>query len=72
MTKVYITVGSVRGSCGHNHRSLKTAVFCMAKDQKSCYRRGGYSDRRIEYVNGDGSQRGLYDSEHRLVDEFLK
>ena len=49
----YTTRGSVRGSCGHEHRSLEAAVACLQRDQHGCSRAGGYSDRRV--VRSDGA-----------------
>ena len=34
MKKVsYSTTGSVRGCCGHKHRTIDSAVTCIEKDQ---------------------------------------
>ena len=46
----YTCVGSVRGSCEHNHTSLRTAMRCLEADQRRCHALPGgtsYSDRRI-------------------------
>lgn len=43
----YITRGSVRGSCGHKHRSIETAAKCVKRDMGSCNSQGGYSDRYV-------------------------
>lgn len=43
----YTTSGSVRGGCGHRHRSLRTAEACLAADRRDCERARGYSDRRV-------------------------
>jgi|WetSurMetagenome_2_1015567.scaffolds.fasta_scaffold00973_18 hypothetical protein len=48
----YTTIGSVRGSCGHAHRDLGTALVCLTRDQRSCSRAGGYSDRGIQASEG--------------------
>ena len=45
--RAYTTYGSVRGSCGHKHRTIASAVVCLTKDRKVCRRYGGYSDRRV-------------------------
>lgn len=50
---IYTTVGSVRGTCGHKHRTLKRAYLCMASDSSACRKMGGYSDRHIERVFSD-------------------
>ena len=46
--ETYHAIGSVRGSCGHRHRSLRTACKCLRKDELDCESVGGYSDRHIE------------------------
>lgn len=53
--KAYTTRGSVRGDCGHRHRSLAAAVRCFLADHARCSRLGGgaYSDRTV--VRFDGS-----------------
>ncbi len=52
-TQTYTTRGDVRGSCGHQHRTIGAAERCAARDQTYCARQGGYSDRSV--VRGDGS-----------------
>lgn len=49
----YETAGSVRGSCGHRHRSEDTARRCLRHDQEGCAQQGGYSDRRVVQQPGD-------------------
>jgi hypothetical protein len=45
--------GSVRGDCGHKHRTATAACGCMLKDQRDCVSVGGFSDRKVvKYVNG--------------------
>ena len=65
MTTTYTTIGDVRGTCGHQHRTLEAAERCRAADSAGCKSQGGYSDRRVR--NGDGSPLSSDDSE-RLVD----
>jgi hypothetical protein len=43
----YTTKGSVRGNCGHKHRSIVTAHKCLLADHVGCKRQGGYSDRYV-------------------------
>lgn len=50
----YTTCGSVRGCCGHNHRTIETAQRCVDSDQAGCARQGGYSDRSV--VRRDGEE----------------
>lgn len=42
----YTAFGSVRGDCGHAHRSARSARRCAAKDERACAAVRGYSDRR--------------------------
>lgn len=55
----YTCRGSVRGSCGHAHRSAATALRCCQRDQAGCERQGGYSDRVV--VRTDGEPLTSYD-----------
>lgn len=59
----YTTEGSVRGSCGHQHRTYGAAEKCIARDQAGCARQGGYSDRHVVAVESDGSRRHPSDYE---------
>lgn len=43
----YTTRGSVRGSCGHLHRTAVAAQECLSRDARGCHSQGGYSDRSI-------------------------
>lgn len=43
----YTTKGSVRGCCGHRHRTVETAARCLDRDILDCRRAGGYSDRNV-------------------------
>lgn len=45
--KTYTAWGPVRGGCRHNHKSMKAAETCAAKDRRECRELGGgaYSDR---------------------------
>lgn len=47
MAMKYSTYGSVRGTCGHKHKSIAAARKCLEEDQKGCASQGGYSDREI-------------------------
>lgn len=46
-TIAYTTNGSVRGECGHVHRTYATAAACIARDHAGCKLQGGYSDRHV-------------------------
>lgn len=52
----YYATGSVRGDCGHRHRTVDAAVRCVERDRAACRRIGGgcYSD-RDRIVGSDGS-----------------
>ena len=45
-TEKWTTIGSVRGACGHKHRTLGAACDCARRDNAACKRTGGYSDRQ--------------------------
>lgn len=69
----YVAHGSVRGSCGHKHRSIATAQACCDRDQFDCRSLGGghYSDRSVTPVE-NGHFRELTESEqeelYRIAD----
>lgn len=53
--KYYTCKGSVRGWCGHRHRSVETAVICCVRDHRKCRGPRGsnrYSDRSVVYSDG--------------------
>lgn len=52
--KTYTTYGSVRGCCGHKHKTSEAAEKCLDRDQKGCRSQGGYSDRSVVEVGEDG------------------
>ena len=59
----YITSGSVRGSCGHRHRTEAAAQACCERDQAgirhaypSTFPTQAYSDRVVIAVHEDGSE----------------
>lgn len=53
MARTYTTEGPARGGCGHQHRSLRTALKCLINDRSECLSSGFHSDRGV--VRGDGS-----------------
>ena len=59
----FTTEGSVRGACGHKHRTYDAAEKCIARDQHGCASQGGYSDRHVVAVDSDGSTRRPTESE---------
>lgn len=68
--KTYTTHGNVRGTCGHAHRSIRTALLCAVRDAESCAKQGGYSDRRVVGNSFDcyGSPRPLSEDELYTLD----
>lgn len=51
----YTTRGSVRGTCGHEHVTLRAAARCADRDQSDCASLPGghsYSDRQVERTDG--------------------
>lgn len=66
-TEIYYTcVGSIRGKCGHAHRTIENAEKCCADDQSACKRQGGYSDRNIRVIE-NGVVRQLTESESEYL-----
>jgi hypothetical protein len=63
MSTTYTTRGSLRGCCGHNHRTMTAAVRCLLSDQSGCRNHAGYSDRVIR-VTDCGDERALTNDEH--------
>jgi hypothetical protein len=47
--------GSVRGVCGHTHRTIEGAVRCIQRDASGCQGQGGYSDRMMVGVDDAGA-----------------
>jgi hypothetical protein len=66
-TTTYTTRGSVRGCCGHKHRSIETAQKCVMADEAGCRRQGGYSDRSV--VRSDGEE--MTRAEEQELEAFL-
>lgn len=71
MTEKFTTTGPVRGTCGHKHRSMKTAVECLKRDIRGCASQGGYSDRRVVAIDEDGDTTELETSESMLESFFF-
>ena len=51
----YEATGSVRGSCGHKHRTIAGAEACRQRDADQCGSLGGgaYSDREVCRTDGE-------------------
>jgi hypothetical protein len=64
----YTTDGSVRGDCGHRHRTLSGAIQCLARDQAGCKSQGGYSDRQIRHSDGSPLTEREYDQLCQIED----
>lgn len=60
--RTYTTEGDVRGTCGHKHKSARTAGECAQRDADGCRSQGGYSDRYM-VVHEDDEQVGATDDE---------
>jgi len=69
MSTHYTTRGSVRGCCGHKHRTIEAANRCQRDDQRGCASQGGYSDRGIVPVE-DGDERELTEAEYACLDQM--
>lgn len=54
MNTTYHANGSVRGSCGHKHKTIAAAQACARRDQSACASLGGgsYSDRSVCRTDG--------------------
>ncbi len=53
--KTYHAIGSVRGSCGHQHRTIAAAYRCVMRDRNDCASLPGghsYSDREAKRIDG--------------------
>lgn len=61
-TDIYTTWGSIRGGCGHAHRSLTTARSCLRRDARGCAEQGGWSDRLLRAIASPSEARA-YDTE---------
>ena len=53
-------VGSVRGSCGHFHKTLQGALSCLNRDALHCSKQGGYSDRSLRAFTNTIPWRWIY------------
>ena len=67
MARYYEAYGSVRGSCGHQHRTAEAAQDCADRDQRRIAARNSsgsltrsYSDRSV-YLVLDGVREVYYD-----------
>lgn len=62
----YTTEGPRRGRCGHQHKSIPSALECLDADEAWCQQRGQHTDRRI-FALGNRQRRELDDEERALV-----
>jgi hypothetical protein len=44
---MFETRGPTRGSCGHQHPDVESALSCLRADQAACDASGAFSDRQI-------------------------
>lgn len=66
----FSNIGSIRGCCGHKHRSLKSATKCLKDDQQDCEKQGGYSDRLTKIIE-KGEVKELSANEYAYQDHLL-
>lgn len=69
--RYYYAEGSVRGACGHRHRTIESVARCIARDQFGCADQGGFSDRYVrtnDWRQLDAQQRD--DIAARVADEL--
>ena len=75
----YIAIGSVRGWCGHYHRTALAAHKCAMKDNREVQRYNGntaYSDRVVVTINNPHGhmtpswREPLTDEELDIIDEY--
>lgn len=68
----YTTDGPLRRRCGHQHKTLQSAVRCLEEDDAWCRDRGGggHTDRRILVILGAGKRRELNDAERTAVEAY--
>ena len=64
----YHASGPMRGSCGHEHDSIKEAYECIQKDHEACRACGEVSDRKV--ARCDGAE--LDDQEYDWLDEAIE
>jgi hypothetical protein len=55
----FVSVGSIRGWCGHVHRTLDAAIKCSVRDGRDCGSTGGYSDRGVYRLMSHGKLRNV-------------
>lgn len=70
MATIYTLTGSVRGNCGHKHRTLRAAANCSVDDQKACKAAGGYSDRQLRVID-DGETREPSEAEYLAFCDYM-
>lgn len=72
MARYYVAHGSVRGTCGHRHRTIAAATRCVAEDGRGCRGLGGgaYSDRGVRAVELAGVPESLSAEEESDLDAF--
>ena len=67
----YITKGSIRGSCKHEHLTIYDAYSCLSHDSRMAQKEGIGSDRRVCAVE-DGHERELCEQEINQLDQWRR
>ena len=67
----YTTDGSLRGRCGHQHKTIEKAAQCLDDDEAWCRAQGadGHTDRRIVVIDSR-KRRELNDDERAAVEAY--
>lgn len=65
----YTNRGSVRGECGHRHRTIRAALACQERDDRGCRSQGGHSDRFLVRTDGEDLTEWEHDELARLREE---
>ena len=66
-------VGSVRGDCGHMHRTIRGAAECVLRDRRACRRLPGgasYSDRVVVAMWGTPAVAQIVEPSAEQADEI--
>lgn len=68
---MYTTIGSVCGTCGHKHRTLRTALDCLrayeGAVQKGNPGGNSYSDRGVCHADGSALSEEEFDDLYAII-----
>ena len=67
----YMTKGSIRGSCRHEHLTIYGEYSCLSQDSLLAQKEGIGSDRRVLAVE-DGRERELCEQEVNQLDQWIR